>query len=301
MRPLHGVWPALLTPFTPDGRVNESVLRDLVEYLLEKRVDGFYVCGTTGEGIFMPVDDRRRVAEIVLDQVKDRVPVIVHVGSIAVGDAVTLARHAQEVGAAAVSSIIPPLYRDAASVYAYFSKVAEAVPDLPFLGYIFGGPTDAVPLMRELMRIPNLAGTKYTGPNMHEFRQIVTLRDRDWTVFSGMDEQCLFAAMMGSTGNIGSTLNFMPGVYREIRKCCEAGDLKQGLALQIKANEVTSVLHAFGFPGALREVMRMLGFECGEPRLPNLPLSESKRDELRSRLEDTDFWELVAMGDSSPG
>ncbi|HEY64546.1 MAG TPA: hypothetical protein G4O02_08235 [Caldilineae bacterium] len=297
MCPFHGVWPALLTPFTSDGEVNEPVLRDLVEYLLEKRVDGFYVCGTTGEGIFMSADDRRRVAEIVLDQVRGRVPVIVHVGSIAVSDAIALARHAWEAGAAAVSSIIPPLYQDTRSVVAYFAEISAAVPDLPILSYIFGGSNDAVAFMRELMQhIPNLAGIKYTGPDMHEFRQIVTLRDQDWTVFSGMDEQCLFAAMMGSSGNVGSTLNFMPGVYREIRESCEAGDLKRGLELQIKANEVTSVLQAFGFPGALREVMRLLGFECGEPRLPDLSLPEHKRDELRSRLEDTDFWKLVAMG-----
>ncbi len=296
MPAFHGVWPALVTPSTPEGRVGEPVLRDLVEYLLGKGVDGFYVCGTTGEGIFMSADDRRRVTEVVLDQVRGRVPVIVHVGSVAAGDAVALARHAREFGAAAVSSIIPPLYRDTRGVVAYFAEIAAAVPDLPVLSYIFGGTTDAVAFMRELLqRIPNLAGLKYTGPNMHEFRQIVTLRERDWTAFSGMDEHCLFAAMMGSTGNIGSTLNFMPGVYREIRRCYEAGDLERGLELQIRANQVTRVLEAFGFPGALREVMRMLGFDCGEPRLPGLPLPAERREGFHEALEAVGFSALVEM------
>ena len=68
------------------------------------------------------------------------------------------------------------------------------------------------------MPLPNVVGVKYTGPNMYEFRQIATVRDDNWHVFSGMDEQSIFAAMMGSCGHIGSTLNYMPGVYSQIRK-----------------------------------------------------------------------------------
>lgn len=243
----------------------------------------------------MPVAWRRRVAEIVLDEVSGQVPVIVHVGACSVADAVELARHARSAGAAGVSSIIPPLYNSASAVHAYFSAVAGAVPDLPFLPYIFGGPADAVSLMRDLMSIPNLAGTKYTGPNMHEFRQIVTLRDQDWTVFSGMDEQCLFAAMLGASGNIGSTLNFMPGVYREIHHLLRDGDVDRALELQIEANRVTAILQRFGFAGALREVMRMIGFDCGNPRLPALPLSDQDREALRLQLAGTRFEELVAL------
>ncbi len=80
MRSFNGVWPALVTPFTAENTVNVTVLRELVEYLIDKRVDGFYVCGTTGEGIYMSVEERKLVAETVLEQVSGRVPAIVHVG-----------------------------------------------------------------------------------------------------------------------------------------------------------------------------------------------------------------------------
>ena len=79
---------------------------------------------------------------------------------------------------------------------------------------MFGGTVDAIPLMQKLMGIPSLVETKYSGSNMFEFRQLVKLRQENWTIFSEMDEQCLFAVMAGSHGNVGSTLNFMPGVYR---------------------------------------------------------------------------------------
>jgi len=295
MRSFKGVWPALVTPFTAEDKVNVPVLRELVEYLIGKRVDGFYVCGTTGEGIYMSVEERQLVAETVIEQINGRVPAIVHVGCVSVRDAVALAQHAQQVDAAGVSSILPPNYNNPQSLYKYFETIASAIPDLPVLGYIFGGPIDAVTFMHELMQIPNVVGTKYTGPNMYEFRHIVELRDENWTVFSGMDEQCLFAAMFGASGNIGSTLNFMPGVYREMHECCKNGDLDRGRELQILANKVTRVVISFGFPGALKEVMRTLGFECGEPRLPNLPLSEEKRDSLHAQLKAVDFSMLNEM------
>ena len=295
MSSFNGAWPALVTPFTDEDKVNVGVLRELVEYLIDKRVGGFYVCGGTGEGLFMVPEERKLVTEIVVDQVNGRVPVIAHIGSMIVGDAVQLAEHAQEVGAAGISSVIPPMFQNSESLYTYFARVGAAAPNIPLLTYIFGGPTDAVALMRQLMDIPTVAGAKYTGPNMYEFREIVGLRGDNWSIFSGMDEQCIYAAMQGACGNIGSTLNYIPGIYREIHDSYKKGNIAQGQHLQVRANQVTRVLFSFGFFGALKEVMRMLGFDCGKPRLPHVPFAEGKRDDLRAQLEAIDFFTVAAM------
>lgn len=295
MSDFSGAWPALVTPFTAEDEVNVSVLRELVDYLIDKRVGGFYVCGGTGEGLFMSPEERKLVTETAVNQVDGRVPVIAHVGSMIVGDAVQLAEHAQAVGAAGISSVIPPMFQDGESLYTYFARVGAAAPDIPLLTYIFGGPTDAVGLMQRLMDIPTVAGTKYTGPNMFEFREIVELRQNNWSIFSGMDEQCVYAAMQGACGNIGSTLNYTPGIYREIHNSFKMGDIAKGQELQVRANQVTRVLFSFGFFGALKEVMRMLGFDCGNPRLPQRTFAEEKRDDLRAQLEAIDFFTVAAM------
>ena len=295
MRTFSGAWPALVTPFTAEGTVNTSVLRELVDHFVEKRAGGLYICGSTGEGIYMSVGARKLVAETVVEQVNGRIPVIAHVGCVAVSEAVELSKHAQQVGADGVSSILPPQYNSTGSLYAYYEAIGSAAPDLPLLTYIFGGPVDAVALMSELMKIPGVAGVKYTGPNMYEFRQIVELRSDKWTVFSGMDEQCLFAAMFGSSGNIGSTLNFMPGIYREIRECLKSGDMTRGTELQLRANKVIRIVTSFRYAGALKKVMGMLGFDCGEPRLPNLPFPEEKVDDLKAQLDAVDFWAVADM------
>jgi len=298
MSQFQGAWPALLTPFTADDQVNIPVLRGLVDYLIAKGSGGLYVCGSTGEGIYMTVAERKQTLETVIEQVDRRIPVIAHVGAVAAPDAVALARHAQAAGADAVASIIPPLYNTVPSTVGYFTAIGAAAPNLPLLTYIFGGPADAVGLMRALKDIPTLAGSKYTGPNMFEFRRIVEMGKQEfgkdeWTVFAGMDEQCLFGSMFGASGNIGSTLNYMVGTYCDIHAAVKAGDMARGVELQLTANIITGALMEFGFMSALKVVMSRLGFDCGAPRLPNRALSAEQQNKLFARLDVLNFDALV--------
>jgi dihydrodipicolinate synthase/N-acetylneuraminate lyase len=299
MLSFHGAWPALITPATKEGSLNIDVLRELTERLIAKGIGGLYLCGATGEGLLQSVDERKRIVEQAIDQIDGRVPAIVHVGCVATRYAVDLARHAQATGAAGVSSVLPLVGAGARSAHLHYRAIAAAVPDLPFYPYLYGEQTNAVTLIGELLQhIPNLAGSKYTGPNMFELQQLVDLgseaRDR-WTIFSGMDEQCVFAAMSGAQANIGSTLNLMPGAYRELRESYERGDIAHARDLQVRANRVTRVLLSHGFPGALREAMRVVGFDCGEPRLPNPPLPAGKRAALHRELETAGLRALATM------
>lgn len=300
MSMFRGAWPALLTPFSAEDRVNVPVLRGLVDYLIGKGIGGFYVCGSTGEGVYMSVEERKLVTEVVIEQTAGRVPVVAHVGTMVTRDATALAAHAQEAGADAIASIIPPQFAAVDSIVDYYAALGEAAPNTPLLSYIFGGPLDAVALMRKLMAISTVAGSKYTGPNMHEFRMIVDLArehkgDYAWTVFSGMDEECYFAALFGASGNIGSTLNYIPGVYREIHAATATGDVAKGTDLQLRANELTRILFGFGFMGAMKETMSLLGFDCGQPRLPARPFDPARRAELRRQLDEAGFAELAAL------
>ena len=236
MQIFTGIWPALVTPSNPDNTVNITVLRQLMDYLLDKQVDGFYVGGTTGEGIFMPVAQRKQLAENVLSHIVGRVPVIFHIGAVSIDDAIDLAQHAQAHGAVGISSVIPPMYASMDSIVAYYQQLAAAVPELPFMPYILNPNLDSVAMMRRLTDIPNMAGTKYTGPNMFEIQQIIEMGGGKWTVFSGMDEQCLYARMMGVTGAIGSTLNIMPGAYRQIHALADSNQHVKAQELQEKAN-----------------------------------------------------------------
>lgn len=295
MTVFKGIYPALVTPSDASGGVNIPALEALVDYLLDKGIDGLYIGGTTGEGIFMSAAERQTLAEVVLHRINGRVPVIVHVAAVAFADAKALALHAAAHGANGIASIMPPMYNSAASVVAYYRALAAATPDLPFFSYILNPHIDPVTVMRELQSVPNLTGAKYTGPNMYEMRQIMDMNQGKWVMFSGMDEQCVYAAMMGVDGAIGSTLNVMPGVYRAIREAVKQGDLQAAQTLQLRANRVTAAMIDVGFGGALRETLRMIGIDCGEPRLPSLPLSAEAKAALRRNLDAAGFAELVAL------
>ncbi len=296
MNTFSGIWPALVTPSNADGSVNFDSLYALIDYLIGKGVHGFYVGGTTGEGVFTSFAERQKLVESALRHINGRVPVIVHVGAVAAGDAEAYARHAYDHGAAAISSIIPPLYESLESIGSYYRTIAAATPDIPLLIYLLNPRLDSVALMRSVMDIPNLGGAKYTGPNMYELRSIIDLGGGAWTLFSGMDEQATFGLMTGANGLIGSTLNFMPGVYLSIYRAVQEGRFADAHALQLRANRVTSAMIEIGFSGVLRTVLSgLVGVEMGSPRLPGLPLSVEKRGKLRDALARTDFDQLVAL------
>lgn len=295
MRTFGGFWPALITPYTKDDQVNVTMVRELVDYHLGKGVSGFYLCGSTGEGAFMTVAERELVVETAMERINGRVPAIVHVGAAVLNDAVRLGRHAQDVGAAGISSILPPVIYDSRGLVPFFERIAASAPDLPFLPYLLGYSRDALGLIHDLAHIPNLAGTKYTAANMYEMSQVVRFRSEGWTVFSGMDEQALLGLMYGAAGLIGSTLNFMPGVYREIIKSYRAGDCQTALEYQRRANGITSLFIRMGFVGSFREAMKSLGFDCGQPRVPNLPLPAEKVKPLHEEMAALGFAELAAL------
>jgi N-acetylneuraminate lyase len=290
----QGAWAALVTPITAEGKVNVRVLRDLVEYLYGQGIGGLYLCGSTGEGLYHSPAERELVVETVLDQLHGRSPVIVHVGTVGTRDAVALAQHAAARGASGISSILPPVARDPESVRTHYQAVAAAAPGLPFYPYLFGGQQDALSLLSGLLPlIPNLAGGKYTGPNMYELWQLVGLRTEGWTIFSGMDEQCVFAAMSGAPACIGSTQNLLPAAYRDMRTLAERGDMVQANDLQTHANRIIRIMFSYGYTGALRVALRWLGFDCGDPCPPIPAVPEAKREQLLDELREAGLAELT--------
>ncbi len=296
---LLGAWPALMTPCQADGSVNQVALRSLVRLLLTQPIGGLYVNGSTGEGVFMSVPERESVLDVVLDEVAEAVPVVAHVGAMAMADACQLARHAHTAGAAGFASIIPPLYADMRGVTAYYRQLAAAAPRLPFFMYLINASVPVLPLVTRLLDIPNLAGGKYTGPDMFEFRRVLDAgAGREaWSLSTGMDEMCLAGILAGSCGNIGSTLNFMPGLYARMRNLVQSGQHEAAMDLQIRGNRVTAVMIEHGFQGSLCAVMQRLGIDSGSPRLPHAALTDAEELSLHRALDQVGFDAVVAICD----
>ena len=256
---LHGVMPALITPFDSDNQVSEPMLRRLVDHYARIGMHGLYVCGGTGEGILLTVEERKRVTEIVVDEARGRLAVIAHVGAVGAADAAELAAHAGPAGADAISSVPPFYYRvSTEAIFQHYSAIAER-SSLPFLLYNMPastGVTVTPEMMKRFMDIPTVAGMKFSSYNLFQMRQILELEPGRMTVFSGNDEVFLAALAMGAQGAIGLTLNFMPKLFLDTYSHFQAGRVEAAQQSQFLANRVIGVILQYNSLSAGKEVMR---------------------------------------------
>ncbi|MBM3460285.1 MAG: dihydrodipicolinate synthase family protein, partial [Armatimonadetes bacterium] len=105
-----GIWPAMVTPLAEDGSVRRESIPLLVEKFVREGAGGLYLLGSTGQGPILTVEERKVVAAETVQAAAGRLPVMVHVGAIRVEDSIELARHCGEIGADAVSSVVPMYY-----------------------------------------------------------------------------------------------------------------------------------------------------------------------------------------------
>jgi 4-hydroxy-tetrahydrodipicolinate synthase len=134
---LFGVYVPMITPLTDDGEnLNEPELRALCRFLLQKRVHGLFPVGTTGECAFLSCEERKRVAEVVVDETAGAIPVIIHTGTLTTRESIELTQHAQAIGADAAAVVVPYYYSlDDKEIFAHYEAILNAVPDFPLLAY----------------------------------------------------------------------------------------------------------------------------------------------------------------------
>jgi N-acetylneuraminate lyase len=297
MSRFQGVWPALVTPLTESEELNVEVTRALIDHLIACGIGGLYVGGGTGEGILLPLEVRKALAQVSVEQAGGRVPVIVHVGATATADALLLAAHAEQVGADGIAAIPPFYYQVGFEGIREHYQLIAAASSLPlYLYYIPSttGVTLTADQMWELCQIPNVRGFKYSAFDMYLLEQILSLGGGTLNVFSGPDQ--LFAPMLtvGVDGAIGTTYNLLPAHFVQIFEAFQATDLGRVRALQSQANRVIDAFIRHGGLPAVKEMMRMLGFDCGYCRRPFRRLRDGEIAAMRAELDRIDFWSIAS-------
>jgi len=276
--PFAGMYAAMLTPLTEDGRLNVPVAQKLLLHLTSLGLDGAYVAGTTGEGMRLSADTRKALLESLMEVLPDGKRIFVHVGTPDVRDAIMLAEHAATQRAHAVSSLPPAV--DSQKVMEYYKELAKHSP-LPVIVYYF---PKAAPLafqtpqeLLDICDLPNVLGVKFTDFNLYLLNQLVK---RGNLVFNGYDEILAPGLLMGAQGGIGTTYNLIGPLVLEIFRATKLGDWEKSRALQFEANAVLDVLFHYPFFPAVREAIRHMGFDCG-------PMASGDRfasDEQRQRF-----------------
>ncbi len=287
-----GLFAATYTPLDMRGDVQTGSVPLLVDWLLKRHVSGFYVCGSTGEGMSLTSDERRQVAEAYVSAAAGRAPVFIQVGHNSLREARELARHAQQIGATAVSATCPSYFKvgSIGTLVQSMAEVAAGAPDLPFYYYHIPALTGAKLDMVEFLKaapsaIPNLAGIKFTSPEVHEVQQCLEFENGRYEIMWGCDEMLLSALVVGCRAAIGSTYNIASPLYHRIIRAFEQGDIKQANSLQSQAVAMVKLIYDYPFHPAMKVILNRLGFDVGACRLPQSGLSEEQAAELRKRID----------------
>ncbi len=274
------IFSALIIPMNEDQSINEKALADLVSRELQDGVEGFYVCGSSGEGLMLSLEERKRVLEVVMKEVGGRVPVIAHVGTIRTSDAAELAKHAQQAGVCAVS-MIPPYYYHFSmeEIITYYKDILAAVPGLPGIIYNipqFTGIEFSKANAGELLSDPDIIGIKHTSQNLYSLERMHDAYP-DKVLFNGFDEQFTAAYQMGATAAIGTTVNLFAPLFLEARKLLQAGDNQGAHQVQKQINERVELMCSVGIFNATKYLWTLRGVPCGSCRSPFLPLTADQR------------------------
>ncbi|HEX6962143.1 MAG TPA: dihydrodipicolinate synthase family protein [Lacipirellula sp.] len=293
---MEGLIAAAVTPLRSDGRLNLDQVAPIVDRLIEDGVAGFYVCGSTGEGMSLSDDERCAVAEAYIKAARGRAKIMIQVGHNSLASAVRLASHAQDCGADALSATCPSYFplQGLDALIASMAQVAAGAPSLPFYYYhipmLTGARFDMVDFLAQAdEHIPSLAGLKYTMPTLHEYQLCQEFSGGKFDILWGVDEMLLAAVATGANGAVGSTYNIAAGAYLEIIRAVSEGRLTDARLWQSRVANLVRILASFPFHAALRETMRLLGMECGPCRLPLRMLTPTETENLRRSLDEIGF------------
>lgn len=283
MSQIKGVIPALLTPFDKDENLDEKGLRGLISRLIDEGVHGLYLTGSTGEGFLMDIDERKRAVEIAMDEIKGRVPVIVHVGAISTKLSLDLTHHASEFKADAISSVPPFYYRfGEAEIKEYYKTLAGAT-DLPMIIYniplagLMGYDT-----ILELAKLPNVEGIKYTAASHYEITMLKKDLGQDFMVYSGADEMALSGLLAGADGLIGSTYNAIGDTFLTLYKLHQEGKIEQAnLVMKEGVATIMKMLSYGSLMSLLKAINRWRGVDCGYSRAPFANFTEEEEEQMK--------------------
>jgi N-acetylneuraminate lyase len=159
---------------------------------------------------------------------------------------------------------------------------------LPFIIYHIPGATGfqlSTSFLRSMCEHPRLAGVKVTSFSSYELQQIKATGGDEFIVFNGPDQQYLAGRVMGATGGIGSTYGIMPELFLKIESCYVQQNIAEAQKWQIKVNEIITDIRALGLLGTIKEMIKLRGVDCGEPRRPLEPVKAGQYAELQRVFE----------------
>jgi 4-hydroxy-tetrahydrodipicolinate synthase len=286
----YGIIPPVISPLHEDGSFNETVYRSMIDRLIDNGVHGIFPLGTTGEFYAFTPEQSKRIFEITVDQVAQRVPIYAGANSITTRGAIELVQIAQECKVDAVSVLTPMFISQTQEELYGFYKTLAANTDLPVIIYNNRPKTNVhvePKTVARLSEIENIVGVKdSTGDFTNTGEYIRLTRGNDhFGVLLGRDTLIYAGLCYGAVGAIASCANVAPRIVADIYDKYRAGDLKGALEAQFTLAPLRIATSMGTFPQVIKEGLELEGIKVGKCLDPIAPLSNDQREELRSIMQ----------------
>jgi 4-hydroxy-tetrahydrodipicolinate synthase len=287
----EGILPALVTPFTDDGKaIDEERLRALVNHCIKLGAHGVVPCGTTGEFVNLSTEEKKQVIKTVVDEVNGRVKVVAGTGASGTDQALEMTKYAKDVGVDAVL-IVTPYYLKPADrgIYEHYDTIASQI-EIPIILYNIPQCT-GLPLpwqmVEDLAQIPNIVGVKDSSGQLSFILAVLEkVRDKI-NILCGHDEVVVAALAAGCSGAILASANVIPDIWVQIYDHVKNGELQKARELQYKVQKIARIIAGSGAVGT-KEALNMMKIKVGPVRKPlsvGGELTYEAREELRLDLE----------------
>jgi 4-hydroxy-tetrahydrodipicolinate synthase len=288
-KPFQGTGTALVTPFKSDGSIDEKALRGLVDFQIADGIDMILPCGTTGEGATLSWEETDRVTQIVIEQAKGRVPVIVGAGSNSTAEAIEGTKHAARLGADGVLSVGPYYNKPTQQgFYEHFKAIAEA-ENIPIVVYNVPGRTASnieAKTMLRLTEIPNIVAVKEASGNLGQIMDILRDRPSNFRVLSGDDALTLSVIAMGGDGIVSVVSNQAPRMMSDMVNAALDGNFAKARELHYKLLPLMNMNFIESNPIPVKAAMAMMGLLEENYRLPMVRISPANREKLAKAVEE---------------
>jgi len=289
MKELKGICAASCTPFKEDGeKLDESALKEHIDYLIDAGVHIILVCGGTGEFAYLRPEEKKRIASISAKHINGRAAFMVQTSAINTIDAINNAKYAEDVGADALL-VLPPYFEgpDAEGVFYHYEQISNAI-NIPIVAYnipVHSGFDITPEFFRRLMEIDNVRYIKDSTGDLTRIRKLVKVTENKAKVFNGSDPIAFESLMAGTVGCIWGAVNVMPKQCVQLYNLITEGDLISARKLWKKMFPANMFFWSHVYNSSVKTATNLVGRKIGECRKPVLPLNDSDLAELKDTLK----------------
>mgnify|MGYP000909582166 CR=1 FL=1 len=285
----HGIIPPLITPTTPDGKINEPVLRQVINHLIDSGIHGIFPFGTTGEFYAFNNKDYEYMLKVVVEEVNGRIPVYAGTNHITTAGTIELIKIAENTGVDAVSILTPMFVSQTQDeLYKFFEAAANSTK-MPIIMYNNKPKTNvdiAPATVAKLAEIDNIVAVKDSTGDMTNAAEYIRLTRHidNFSVLLGRDTLIYAGLCYGASGAISSCANVAPKTAVAIYERFMAGDHKGALEAQFEFAPLRIACNMGSFPEVIKEGMMMQGFNVGKCLPPIQELTPAEKEKLAAVL-----------------